>query len=217
MLSFLRLLPLAICLLMALAFLLFGGGVDAEGLASRAPENALLTAAFFLIVYGVKSLSVFFPALVLQLAVGFLFSPGAAVLVNVAGSVVDILLPYWVGKTSGVELVYRLRDRYPRLQRAMEMQGENAFFLSFFLRIISCLPGDAVSMYLGAIGLPLGKYYWGSLLGVLPRVILATLMGASITNPSSPMFFLSAGMTVLLSLLSFCGYALYQRKRGKQS
>ena len=61
-------------------------------------------------------------------------------------------------------------------------------FMSFFLRVISCLPGDTISMYFGASKMPFWTCLLGSFLGTLPGMVASTLLGMSITDPSSPMF-----------------------------
>ena len=52
----------------------------------------------------------------------------------------------------------------------------------------------------------------GSLLGMLPNIILSTLMGAALTDPKSPAFLLSTAGFLLLS----AGSALWYAKRRKR-
>ena len=98
----------------------------------------------------------------------------------------------------------------------MEKQQSHSFFLCFFLRIISCLPGDIVTMYLGATHVPYWKNLLAGGLGILPGLILATLMGANIQDPTSPAFWISAGLSVGLAVLSTVLYYLYLRKQKKE-
>jgi hypothetical protein len=47
-------------------------------------------------------------------------------------------------------------------------------------------------------------------------MILATFMGESIQDPQSPMFWLSAGLMILLAALSVLLYYLYRRRIQKK-
>ena len=85
-------------------------------------------------------------------------------------------------------------------------------FLCFFLRAVSCLPGDIVTLYLGATRTPFWHNLLGGTLGILPGMVLATLMGSSIQDPSSPAFWLSAALSVGLAASSALLYAVYWKR-----
>ena len=99
------------------------------------------------------------------------------------------------------------------MRALLDLQRENDFFFSFFVRVIGFLPCDVVSLYLGSAGLPFGPYLAGGLLGMLPGIFTVTLMGASIQDPSSPQFLISAAVTLLLSLGSMI--VAHRARRGK--
>ena len=100
-------------------------------------------------------------------------------------------------------LADRLRDKYPKIARMDTLKRDNELFFAFFLRVINLLPGDIVSMVLGATKMKYGRYAAGSLLGLFPTMLAATFMGESILKPFSPTFLLSAGATVVISVVSF--------------
>ena len=87
------------------------------------------------------------------------------------------------------------------------------FFDSFFLRIISCLPGDIVSMYFGAAKLDFSRYFWGSMLGIVPGTITASFMGESIRDPLSPKFIISLSVTLFMAVLSIVIYRISNKKK----
>lgn len=212
LLSVLRLLPLLLCLVAMLLYFIFGEKVTVEELLNFAPDNPWLAAIFLIALYAFKSLAVFFPLLVLNILGGFMFSPPIALLVNTIGITVDLVIPYFIGKASGKKSAAAILDKHPKLKKVVDRQHKSSFFLSFLLRSISFLPGDAVSMFSGASGMPFVKYLLGSILGVLPGMILATVMGASINDPSSPAFWVSTLLTVLLSIISTVIYLIWSRK-----
>lgn len=208
----LRLAPVILCLGLAGAYLLSGRELSVQALLSLAPHTPVLAAIFLIGLYALKSVTVVFPILVLNVLGGYLFSPVWAMAVNGLGTAVDLALPYWIGRLSGTGLVRQLEVKYPKIGSLLEPAAQNPLFLSFFLRAISCLPGDIVSMCFGAISMPFGKYMLGSFLGMLPCTVPATLLGMSITDPSSPLFWVSISLTAGVALLSLAGYLLWRRR-----
>ncbi len=140
-------LPLFFCAVLALRYLVSGGTFSVEAVLRYTPERPALAAAALVLFYAVKSLSVVFPLVVLEIAGGHLFSPPVALVVNCLGLAVCSTIPYCVG--------------------------------------------------------------------LLPDMAAATVMGASITAPTSPAFLGAFGMTILFSVSSALIYALYQRRKGR--
>lgn len=210
----LRLLPLLLCVLMVI-LCLAAGGFSAEDILHYAPRDPWLAAGFILLLYFLKSLSVAFPIMVLQIAAGHLFSPAAALALNILGLAIDLTVPYWIGRFSGSGLTSRLIARYPRLEGLMESQQGHYLFLSFFLRVIYLLPGDVVSIYFGSVKGPYPTCLLGGLLGGLPSLLAATLLGASVSQPGSPAFWIAIGVTAGVSALSLLGYLLWQKHQKK--
>lgn len=105
-----------------------------------------------------------------------------------------------------------LSAKYPKLEEIYSRQGKNPLFISFLLRTFIFLPGDAVSLYLGAIRIPFPYYLAGGILGTALGVVLSTAFGSSITEPGSPAFMLSAFLMTLVALLSLLYYIKNRRK-----
>lgn len=214
-LTVLRYTPLIICLGFAAWYLLSGENISVDTILDRVPSSPLLAAIFMVVLYAAKSLSVVFPIIVLHIAGGFLFPTVIAVIVNTLGTMVELTIPYWVGRISGTAYVDRLMEKHPKIADVISKLDRKSFTMSFFLRIISCLPGDAVSMYLGVTKLPFKSYLAGSFLGTLPGILTATLLGTSVTDPTSPMFWISLSLTVGISVFSFLFYVIWQKKISK--
>lgn len=200
--------------LAAVIILLKKSDISVQTLLAYTPEDPLLAACVLLAMYAVKSATVIFPLVVLELAAGYLFSTGTALFVNFLGMLIIMTVPYWMGRILGMDAVNRLIVKFPKFGEVVNRQQENSFFLCFFLRIVSCLPCDLVTLYLGATKTPFLQNLTAGTLGVLPGMILATLLGSGIQDPASPMFWISVALTVLLSVGSTVAYRLY--KRGKK-
>ena len=183
-----------------------------------APQNQLLATGLLLLFYLLKSLTIFFPLLILEMSVGYLFPAPVALLLNFLGIWIVLTIPYWIGRALGLRQVNKLIRKYPKFQAMMKKQQNHSFFLCVFLRVISCLPGDLVTMYLGATHTPFFHNLLGGALGVLPGMVLATFMGINIQNPSSPAFWISVALSVGLAVLSTMLYYFYlKRQKGREN
>lgn len=174
--------------------------MTAEIILNYTPEQPFLAASVLLLLYALKSVTVVFPISALQLVVGHLFEPVPAFLLNLLGLVITLTLPYFIGKKKGAAFIERKMQTHPHVQMIAEKQKESPMFLSFFLRVIGCLPGDLVSMYLGACRIPYPTFLLGGLLGSGLHLIAYTILGNSISTPGSPQFWISLVMTVILSV-----------------
>lgn len=206
---------LALILYALLIFAVFVNTRDfsIDKLLTYTPESGALAALFMLALYALKSISVVFPIILLQIASGFLFPAPIALLINLFGAVIDFVIPYFLGKFTGADAAEKKISKSPTLVKLFEKQHKHEFFLTFFLRVISCLPADLVSMYLGALKFKFDRYLAASMLGTLPGLIPATFMGQSITDPLSPQFITALSITIVCTVLSFVIYYIYTKKK----
>lgn len=197
-----RYLPLLVLGIGALALWPCRHQLTAGAIAARSPENMVPAICFLLVLYAVKSLSVVFPLSALEAAGGLLFPLPLALTVNFLGVLLVQILPYLLGRRQQGDLS-ALTRKYPRLTALQP--GENPGRTVFLLRLAGVSPGDLVSLYLGAAGVPFFAYFTGGALGSFPRVASATLLGAALWNVGSSRFYLSllpgAALTVLSLLL----------------
>jgi uncharacterized membrane protein YdjX (TVP38/TMEM64 family) len=184
-----------------------------ENILQASPKNMLAAALFLLLLFALKSLSVFIYSGILFIASGILFPLPEAILVNFMGAVVMVSLPYWLGRQVGGELVDAIVCKYPKTAFLRQLQMENELFLSFITRIINILPSDILSLYMGASGIHYGKYLLGSVAGMLLTIITFPVIGSSITDPASPLFIASVAVQVVVTVGSITGYAAYLRKK----
>lgn len=188
------------------------GRVSVDDILHFAPQNFLLAALIIIGVYAVKSLSVFFPLLVLYVSVGSLFPPWWAIVVNLAGLFACVSIPYWLGRLSGKALTEKLLQKYKKAEALRRFNTQNEWFVSYILRVINLLPGDIVSILLGSMGISYRKYVLGSLAGLTPTMLAATFLGTNILSPTSPGFICSAVATVFISVLSILLYRKIMKK-----
>ena len=183
-----KILPFVVMLALVALYLPNKDAVSVDSILRYTPDNLWLAALAVLAAYAVKSLSVFFPLLVC------------------------VTVPYGIGRFAGKDLVDSLQKKYKKIARINEIKRGSELFFAFFLRIIAVLPGDVVSMVLGASGMTYWKFAVGSLLGLLPVMVATTVAGSSLSDPTSPVFIVTAVLVVLLSVGSFVLWRMVSRK-----
>ena len=195
-------LPVGVALLCMVIYLWKGRSVSWQELSSFMPEKTWQAVLLFWICYAVKSLSVFFPLLVLYAAAGHVFSLPTALLVNLTGLIICETLPYLIGKRFGTELSEKLRKKYPKLSVMEILHQSGSLAYAALSRAVGVVPGDLASLYLGAAKLPYIPYLAGSLLGLLPRMIADTLIGKGIGGTLSPELLIAYGISALIVIIS---------------
>ena len=180
------------------------------------PDNPLLAGTMMLLLYAVKTISVIFPYKVLQLAAGMMFPVFFAVCVNIAGTAISCAVGYYMGRFLGKDTAEKMAVKNKKLAKLLERQSSSILFFSFFLRVLVFLPLDAVSIYFGAVKSDFRKYMIGSMLGLLPNIIISTILGESISDPASPQFLLSMLLFLLITLISLIWYVKYMKRDGDQ-
>ena len=210
----LQLAPLVMVGACVLIYFLFFRGITVEDILEFTPENLWLAAVVMIALFALKSLSMFFPMLILIAATGSIFpSLIPAFIVNSIGVCVMLLIPYAIGRFAEKDFVTGLIRKNKNADRLYEIKSENEWFIAYFLRVINILPCDVVSMFLGATGFGFVKYLVGSFAGVLPGLITTTLIGANVNDRSSPVFWFAIGAEMIFAAVSSFAYYFYKKKK----
>ena len=205
--------PLVMVGICIIIYLKFFRGVTIGQILDFTPDDLWLAALFMIGMFAMKSMSLFFPMLILIAASGSIFpNYFAALAVNCLGVLVMITIPYLIGRFAEREFVEGLINRNPKADKLREIQSDNEIFIAYFTRVINLLPCDVVSMFLGSAGFAAGKYLLGSFLGILPGVITTTLMGANVDDPRSPKFWAAVIVEVLFAVGSSAAYFFYKKR-----
>lgn len=215
--TILKSLPLFSVIIFAVLFMTFGKDITFDKLLNYTPDNKLLAAIVIIMMFGMKSLTVFFPIIAIMLVSGAIFNTFTAIIVNIIGVIVCISIPYFIGWFSGGEMTEKLINRNKKLRLLADYQQKNRFFFSYFVRVLGFLPCDIVSLYIGSMKIPYLIYITGSILGFLPGLIATTVIGDSITNPKSPAFIISCVFAVILSVSSFLVYTFIIKRKNKKT
>ena len=192
----------------AVVFLSLHGSIDVEELLDWSPENRWLAALVALAAYAVKSQTVVIPYAVIAAAVGLIFDLPLALVINAAGSVICISIPYFTGRGSDGVLVDSLLDKYPKLRAVYEVNKRHLFLVSLVLRVTN-LSNDLLGLFFGSLRMKYGEYLISSFIGILPAMVLYTVLGNDL-NPLSTPVLICVGVDVASIILS---WLLLRRRR----
>lgn len=137
-------------------------------------------AASILGVYLIKSLTFVVPASIVYIAVGMAFDPLTAVIINVCGIFLEVTVTYVAGIFLGGNYVLSKLENTKYGEKLLKMQSKNKLSALIAIRFLPVFPIDIVSLLLGAMKTNYLQYIFVSLIGILPRVILFTVLGDGI-------------------------------------
>lgn len=154
--------------------------LDIRAIVDSAP-SVLVAVAAVIGIFFMKSLLFVIPASLIYLSVGMAFHPVTAILVSFAGIAVEVTATYFLGRFLGGDTVNKFLSKSKNGQKLIEKDVSNKFSVLFLMRF-SGLPIDFTSLFLGASGCRYPVYILASLAGIMPRVILLTLLGDRINE-----------------------------------
>lgn len=191
--------------------------ITVESILSFTPENTIAAILIMLLLFAVKSVTFFIYGGILYAASGIMFPLPLAVFVNFIGSIIMTSIPFAIGKKAGSKTIDKITEKYPKLCILRDIPSKNELFVSFFVRIVGCLPADPLGICLGASGIRYSRYICGTLLGLSSAIITFSIMGMSINDVTSPVFIISAAIEIGLVALSVSLYLLWRRKSKKKT
>lgn len=190
-------------------------GVSVETLTTYRVENKFLAFMLFMVLYGIKGVSFFFPFPILVIASSILFiNPWVAIVVNFMGVLVSTTVPYILGYKIGEKGINHLVTKYNKVSEIYKLYNKNTFFYTLIIRLLG-LPMDLVSVILGSMRCDYKKYIMGTLLGMAPMTISLTFLGMNVLEPQSPEFFISVVITAFVLLSSALMYYVVNKYSGR--
>lgn len=178
-----------------------------QQLADYTPQNPWLGAFVIIAVYVIKSFSLFLPLPLFFLAVAIIYDPVPAFLINLAGVILSLSLPYYVGKSSGSKLLERFTSKYPKIKKIDDIKADNEVLLSFVFKLSGVFPCDLSSLLLGTMNVKYKNFMIGAILGHLPHIVAWTFLGDSL-DLRSPKFYLAIGGIIIVVV----GSSLFYKK-----
>lgn len=131
-------------------------------------------------VYLIKSVLFIIPASLIYISVGMAFPAPEAILINLVGIILEVIVTYLLGLFLGGDYVNRLMMKNKAGRKLLEKEFNNRFLVLLGIRFLPVFPIDFVSLFWGASKCGFLRYFAASVLGIMPRVALFTILGDGI-------------------------------------
>jgi uncharacterized membrane protein YdjX (TVP38/TMEM64 family) len=123
-----------------------------------------------------------FPIELVSGAAGFVYGFWLALPMLLLFLLLSALLAYWLAERFGRPLARRLigQERLARAERLVDRGGAGALLS---MRVIPLIPYNAVCYAAGITRVPLVRYSWTTVVGILPLTIFVTYLGSRLRSP----------------------------------
>lgn len=153
--------------------------IDVRAIVESSSSVAIAVAAIHGI-YLIKSVLFIIPASLIYIYVGMAFPTGQAILINLFGIILEVTVTYLLGLFLGGDYVNALLAKNKAGRKILEKKFNDNFPILFGIRVLPVFPIDFVSLFWGASRCGFVRYFFASVLGIMPRVILFTILGDGI-------------------------------------
>ena len=145
---------------------------------------------------------VMFPRWLITMTAVIAFGPWEGFVYGSAGMVLAALVSYFPGRLVATDTVRRLAG--PRMQRVANVVKRRGLLAVSIVRLVPVAPFPVVNLVLGALRVRLRHFVFGTMLGMLPGMLAATVLSeqlaAALEDPTSVNWWLVAA--AVLGLLS---------------
>ncbi len=166
-------------------------------------------------IYLLKSMVFVIPASLIYIAVGMAFPAHWAILINAAGIFIEVAASYAFGRIMGGEYVVKKLEKAKHGDKILELYGKNKLSAIFAIRFLPVFPIDLVSLFLGTVKMKFLPYFLVSIGGILPRVILFTVLGDGLYDyvPMDKIALVAAVLLPAALIIWVVRYAIKAKKK----
>ncbi len=191
--------------------------IDVRSIISSS-DSMLIAILSVIGVYWLMSMVFVIPASIVYISVGLAFPLYIAIPVNIVGILCQLCSTYILGRFLGGETVIKKIKKIKYGEKIISLQDKNSLSALFAVRFLPVFPIGFVSLFLGSVKMKFGKYLLVSLVGILPRVILFTILGDGIYDiiPIDKLIVI-VGILVPIGLMGWVvSYAVKMYKKSKK-
>lgn len=145
-----------------------------------ASSNMIIAICTIWGVYLLKSVLFIIPASLIYISVGMAFPPLTASLISLVGIIIEVTVTYYLGLFLGGEYVNKQLQKTKAGKKILDMKLNDKFIALLPIRALPVFPIDFVSLFWGASKCRFFTYFAASIIGIMPRVILFTILGDGI-------------------------------------
>lgn len=120
---------------------------------------------------------------------------------TIIGAIIGGTISFYISRVLGREIVEKIiKGRGKWFEDGVEKRG---FLLIFILRLIPLFPFDIISYGAGLSKIKYKDFAFGTLIGIIPGVLIFTNLGDKTLNTKSPEFIIAIALLILLLLISY--------------
>jgi uncharacterized membrane protein YdjX (TVP38/TMEM64 family) len=170
-----------------------------------------------LLLYGLMlaHVVVIFPAEITNMVAGFTYGIPIGLAICVSGWFLSALGTYVVGRVAGRPVIERLAGP-PRVAAAEHLMERGGWPFLLVVRLLPFVPFSLVGYLAGATRVPFARFAWTSLIGAIPLIALAVVLGSRLEHfsISDPLVWGSlAGFALLIGIGHPIGRRWQRRSR----
>jgi uncharacterized membrane protein YdjX (TVP38/TMEM64 family) len=154
-----------------------------------------------------------FPRWIITMTAVIAFGPWKGFIYGMIGVLVAAIATFLPGRFVGKDRVRRYAG--PRLKRIAEFMEQRGLIAVTAVRLVPIAPFPVVNLAMGALRVRLGHFALGTLIGMLPGMLAATVLSdqlaAALEEPAGVNRWLIAAAILALAMLAFIGQRLLRR------
>ena len=131
-------------------------------------------------IYFVKAVLFIIPASLIYISIGMAFDTPVACLISLVGIILEVTVTYYLGLFLGGDYVNKQLAKTKGGKKILDMKLNENFPTLLGIRALPVFPIDFVSLFWGASKCRFPRYFVASVIGIMPRVILFTILGDGI-------------------------------------
>ena len=175
--------------------------------------HPIITSIAVIVAFVIKGFVVFIPYAVIAISTMALLEFPAALMTVIVGTVVNLSVPYWVGRLTKDDWIQKILNRIPKARPYFEA-SDNLFLVSFTLRALN-LSNECLGLLFGSAGLKYIPYMIANGIAILPSAISYVIIGKDmnlIESLSSPIFWAA----IVVDCLMVAVMTVYFRRKKKK-
>ncbi len=175
--------------------------IDVRALIASASSVAAAV-GMILGVYFVKSIVFVVPASMIYVAVGLAFPMWQALLINSAGIIIELCVTWCLGRLLGGDNVAKILSKSKKGQKLLNIENGTKYPAFFGIRFLPLFPIDVVSLFMGTTTMKFLPYLLLSFGGIMPRVVLFTILGDKIYDLIPMKYTITAALIIVVIIIA---------------
>jgi len=159
--------------------------------------------AILVITLAVAHSVIFYPAEILNAAVGFVYGFWVGLALVTVGWLLNGLICHQIGRHAARPALVKMlgRERFDRYERVVERGGVT---LLLACRLVPIVPFSLFSYVAGSARVPLGTFMWTTAVGYLPLTALFVYLGSRLEelSPNDPAIWIGAAAFIFFILVT---------------